>query len=182
MIQTAGRVRGAAPADAAALGRVHVRAWQATYRGIMPDEFLDGLDPVERGNMWAQALGTARPGVSRLVVCTEPGDDPVGFAIVGPVHDSEASGSGLGELYAINLDPDAWGLGLGRELLAAATTELSRLGFGEAVLWVATGNSRARRFYEVAGWHFDGAERTDDSLGPPIDEARYRRSLLTPPS
>ncbi len=112
MIQTAGRVRGAAPADAAALDRVHVRAWQATYRGIMPDEFLDGLDPVERGNMWARALGAGRPGSSRLVVSTEPGDDPVRFAIVGPVRDAEASESGLGELYAINLDPDARGLGL----------------------------------------------------------------------
>lgn len=176
------RVRAAAPDDAGALGLVHVRAWQAAYRGVMPDDFLDGLDPVERGNMWARALGAARPGSSRLVVSTEPGDHPVGFAIVGPVRDAEASGSGLGELYAINLDPEAWGLGLGRELLAAATTELRRLRFDEAVLWVATGNSRARRFYEVAGWNLDGTERTDDSFGPPVDEARYRRSLLTPPS
>ncbi|MGI8723730.1 MAG: hypothetical protein ACR2JG_16090, partial [Geodermatophilaceae bacterium] len=112
MTESSPCVRGAELTDAAALGRVHVRAWQATYRGMMPDAFLDGLDPHERGDMWARALGTARPGSSRLVVCTEPGDDPVGFAIVGPVRDSEASGSGLGELYAINLDPDAWGLGL----------------------------------------------------------------------
>jgi len=148
----------------------------------MPDEFLDGLDPVERGNMWARALGAARPGSSRLAVCVESAEDPVGFAIVGPVRGTEASGSGLGELYAINLDPDVWGLGLGRDLLAAATAELSRLGFTEAVLWVATSNSRARRFYEVAGWHPDGAERIDDSLGPAIDEVRYRRSLFTPTS
>ncbi len=177
MTETAQRVREAEPADAAALGRLHVRAWQAAYRGIMPDDFLDGLDPVERGNMWARALGTARPGSSRLVVCTEPGDDPVGFAIVGPVRDSEASGSGLGELYAINLDPNVWGRGLGQRLLLAATAELSRLGFPAAVLWVATGNSRARRFYEAAGWAADGMERTDDSFGPPIDEVRYRRLL-----
>lgn len=83
----------------------------------------------------------------------------------------------MGELYAINLDPDAWGKGWGRELLSSATAELARLGFGEAVLWVATGNSRARRLYEIAGWHADGAERTDDSLGPSIDEVRYRRSV-----
>lgn len=84
-------------------------------------------------------------------------------------------------LYAINLDPDSWGLGFGRELLAAATEELGRLGFTEAVLWVATGNARARRFYEAAGWHADGTERTDDSLGPVIDESRYRRRLASQP-
>jgi hypothetical protein len=31
--------------DADALGRTHVRAWQAAYRGgLMPDEYLDSLD------------------------------------------------------------------------------------------------------------------------------------------
>jgi RimJ/RimL family protein N-acetyltransferase len=69
------------------------------------------------------------------------------------------------------------GAGSGQRLLLAATAELSRLGFPEAVLWVATGNSRARRFYEAAGWAADGMERTDDSFGPPIDEVRYRRLL-----
>ncbi len=176
------QVRVAEPADAAALGRVHVRAWQATYRGIMPDEFLDGLDPDERGKMWARFLGSPPTG-SRLVICAEPGADPVGFALVGPARDGSgdvAEQPGLGQLYAINLDPDAWGLGLGRALLAAATTELSRLGFHEAILWVATGNTRARRFYEVAGWQADGAQQQEDSLGPMVKEARYRRSLDSP--
>ncbi len=170
------QIRAAEPRDAVALGRVHVRVWQATYRGMMPDAFLDGLDPAERGAMWALSLATTRPESSRLVVCVHPQDDPVGFALVGPLRDGGADESKLGELYAINLDPDAWGLGLGRQLLIAATAELSRLGFREAVLWVATGNSRARRFYEAAGWSADGTERIDDSFGPPIDEVRYHRS------
>lgn len=180
MTEAAPRVRTAAPEDAAALGRLHVRAWQATYRGVMPQDFLDGLDPAEFGDRWARSFVRSRPGASRLVVCADPGD-PVGFALVGPVHDSDTSGPGLGELYAINLDPDAWGHGLGRELLAAATAELARLGFSEMVLWVATANSRARRFYEAAGWSADGGERTDDSLGPAIDEVRYCRSVLPRP-
>jgi len=184
MTQVASRVRRAEPSDADALGRVHVRAWQAAYRGMMPDEFLDKLDPVERGRGWARALATPAPGTSRLVVCRRPQTDPVGFAGVGPARDLDEVSMGMGELYAINLEPDSWGKGLGRELLAAATEELSRLGFDEAFLWVVTGNSRARRFYEAAGWTVDGTERTDDSFGPPIDEVRYRRRLATrhPPS
>ena len=188
MTEALSRVRTAQPSDAAALGRLHVRAWQAAYRGQLPNEFLDALDVAERGRMWAQALGTPRPGATRLVICPDVGDDPVGFAVVGPVRDDAGGGEGdvggggpgLGELYAINLDPDSWGRGLGRELLAAATDELSRLGFGDGVLWVVTGNARARRFYELAGWTADGAERVDESHGPPIEEVRYRRPL-TPP-
>jgi len=45
-------VRHAAVGDAPALGRVHVRAWQAAYRGQMPDDYLDGLRPEEREAGW----------------------------------------------------------------------------------------------------------------------------------
>ena len=38
------RVRVATIEDAHAVGRVHVRAWQAAYRGgLMPDSYLDAL-------------------------------------------------------------------------------------------------------------------------------------------
>lgn len=36
-------VRTARPTDAAAMGALVVRAWQAAYRGLMPDDYLDGL-------------------------------------------------------------------------------------------------------------------------------------------
>ena len=41
-------VRTAQPDDAAAVAEVHVRAWQAAYRGLMADEFLDSLRPEDR--------------------------------------------------------------------------------------------------------------------------------------
>jgi hypothetical protein len=42
---------------------------------------------------------------------------------------------------------------------------------------VLDGNTRARRFYERAGWASDGTTMTDDSRGFTIREVRYRRSL-----
>ena len=36
-------VRLATAADVPAMGRLHVRAWQAAYRGHVPDDYLDGL-------------------------------------------------------------------------------------------------------------------------------------------
>lgn len=128
MTGAASLVRHAEPRDAAVLGHVHVRAWQAAYRASMPDDFLDALDPVDRAATWASALAAPRSGSTRLVVCDGPGE-AVGFAVVGPVRETDPTLDGLGELYAINLDPDVWGQGLGRELLSAATAELSRLGF-----------------------------------------------------
>ncbi len=41
-------LRPAEPADAMAVARVHVRSWQAAYRGLLPDAYLDGLRPEDR--------------------------------------------------------------------------------------------------------------------------------------
>ena|SRR5687768_9148222 len=162
-------VRPATVADAPAVGRLHVRAWQAAYRGHMPDDYLDGLRASERAAGWERVLGVERPGGAVLVA--ERDGEVVGFANVGPAQDPE----GAGELYAINVDPAHWGTGAGRALLEAAQAELARLGFDETVLWVLPANARARRFYEIAGWASDGTERTVDALGVTIPEVRYRR-------
>jgi ribosomal protein S18 acetylase RimI-like enzyme len=162
-------VRRATASDAPAIGRVHVRAWQAAYRGQMPEEYLDGLRPEDRTAYWEAVL--AREDLRGVVLVAEQAGEVVGFAAAGPSRDPE----GAGELYAINLDPGHWGTGAGRALLEAAQEELARLGFAESVLWVLPGNTRARRFYEAAGWADDGSERTSEVFGIALAEVRYRR-------
>jgi RimJ/RimL family protein N-acetyltransferase len=44
-------------------------------------------------------------------------------------------------------------------------------------LWVLRDNERARRFYERAGWSFDGTEKEDVVAGATVTEVRYRRDL-----
>jgi GNAT superfamily N-acetyltransferase len=167
-------VRPATLEDAPALGRVHVRAWRAAYRGQMPDDYLDGLRPEDRAAGWERGLRRDRDQDPVLVA--ERDSEVVGFALVGPAEEPE----GAGELYAINVDPDHWGTGAGRALLAAAEAELARLGYAEAVLWVLPGNQRARRFYQIAGWATDGTERTAEVQGVVVPEVRYRRRLTSP--
>jgi GNAT superfamily N-acetyltransferase len=164
-------VRHARVDDAPALGLVHVRAWQAAYRGQMPDDYLDGLRPEERAAGWERGL--RRDRARDPVLVAERDGRVVGFAVVGPPRTPQDAG----ELYAINVDPDHWGTGAGRALLLAAHAELARLGYGEAVLWVLPGNRRARRFYEAAGWVADGAERSAEVQGVVVPEVRYRRRL-----
>jgi hypothetical protein len=45
------------------------------------------------------------------------------------------------------------------------------------LLWVLPGNARARRFYEVAGWVDDGAQRTGEAWDIEFTDVRYRRPL-----
>lgn len=167
-------IHDAEPRDAAALGRVHVAAWQTGYRGIFPDEQLAAMTVEDRQQAWTRILDhPPRTGMTRLVATLEGEGPVVGFAVAGPARHDEA----IGEVHALNVDPDAWGRGVGGALLEAATDHLVDQGFEAAVLWVATGNVRARRFYERTGWRDDEVEREEEIFGITAHERRYRRDL-----
>jgi GNAT superfamily N-acetyltransferase len=169
MVIRVGRV-----SDAAGIGLVHVRSWQTAYEGLMPQEYLNGLDPVRRGSHWARRLGdTPQPG--QVVLIADVDGAVVGFASLGPSRDDDAQG--VGELYAIYLLPGCWGQGLGRDLMTASLQTMHRAAFTEATLWVLNTNERARRFYTASGWTLDEVTRQDDTHGFPLNEVRYRHCL-----
>jgi GNAT superfamily N-acetyltransferase len=169
-------IRSPEPTDADGLGRVHVRAWQAAYRGgLMPDDYLDSLSAEDRATMWRDALQSPpRPRATRLVA--EVNGEVAGFALVGPAGGDE--GADMGELYAINVDPDHWGSGVGPALIDAGIGCLAGAGFDQAILWVHPDNARACRFYTNRGWMADGVERRDEVLGVEAPEARYSLARL----
>ncbi len=169
-------VRPAEPRDAEAIGAAHVAAWQARYRGLMPDAYLDGLDPTARATMWAEALSGPPPvpGGIRLVATSQDGA-VVGFAVAGP-EDGDAAAT-RGQLYAVNVHPQAWGQGHGGRLLTAVDDHLAGLGFTEAVLWVHPGNHQARAVYAHMGWRPDGAAKGEDVDGVTVPVIRMVHRL-----
>lgn len=173
-------IRDAAAADATAMGLLHVRAWQSAYRGVMPDEYLDGLVAQDRVEMWHSRL--SRSVLHPLLVAVVH-DAVVGFAAFGAAQEPTAAAS-CGELYAMNLDPDHWGRGIGRVLLRSVTDRLISMGHEEAVLWVVPENERARALYDSEGWVPDGGISTEEILGVTVTDIRYRkrwRACAPPP-
>ena len=170
-------IRPASVDDADAVGEVHVRAWQSAYRGVMPDDYLDGLQAQDHASRWRERLIASSSDGHLLVIVDD--HRVVGFASLGPARDSDAA-CNLGQLYAINLDPAVWGRGLGRALLNVATDRLRELGYVEAVLWVVPDNPRARRLYESEGWDDNDLRRDDDVFGVVVSQMRYRRLLAEP--
>ena len=147
-------------------------SWRATYRGMVPDGYLDRLSVEEREARWREAL----VGGSQCVLVAEGGDGVIGFASFGPSRDADA-GADVGEIPAIYVEPSAIGTRVGRALFEAATSALREAGYRRATLWVLEANERARRFYERAGWAWDGTvDRHDfDCANEPI--VRYAVDL-----
>ncbi len=171
-------VRAARVEDAGRIAEIHVLGWQGGYRGLMPQEYLDGLDSTSRLPRWVQSLQTADGSRGGCLVVADDDGVLAGFANVGRSRDDGAETGNVGEVMAIYLAPDAWGKGLGRELMAAALTHLAGLGYDEVTLWVLDTNVRARRFYEAAGFRLDDGVKVDDSHGFPLRELRYRKSAF----
>ncbi len=166
-------LRPADPRDAHAIAAVHVAAWRAAYRGLIPDDVLAGLSVAARRQGWLDRL-TASPGRTRTVLVTH--DDAVlGFASTGPARDITVRDPAAGELYAIYLAPHAWGRGLGAPLHAGALAGLRSDGFTCASVWVLDGNDRAKRFYRRHGWLDTG--RTKTERWPELHERQMHRLL-----
>ena len=98
-------LRSAAPPDAGGVARVHVRSWQAAYRGLLPADFLTGLQPAD----WAAGYTfDAQDPATTVAVDSRSGI--VGFATVSIAPP-------LARLMALYVDPDLWGNGIGSQLL-----------------------------------------------------------------
>ena len=168
------KVRPATREDARAIAEVHVASWRDAYRGLLPDDYLEKLSVDEREAQRLEAFD--RPSAGSGVLVAEEDGQVVGFATFSPSRDDDAPG-GTGEVPAIYVDPAAVGTGVGRELFAAVTEALRRAGFTRATLWVLDANAGARRFYEKAGWAWDGAVSTHmfDCANEPV--VRYAGDL-----
>lgn len=166
-------LREATIGDAAAVAEIHVAAWRAAYRGLMPDEYLASLDVDPRAAMWRSAI--ARHGPAKLVLAEVDGV-PAGFCLFGPTRDEEPPE--VAEIYAVNVHPRQWRRGVGRLLCRHAVREATAREHTAITLWCMVRNERGRRFYGALGFAPDGAERTESKLiGSPLHELRYRKAL-----
>lgn len=164
-------IRHARSGEGTAISAVRVASWRAAYRGLMPDEILDGMEV--DGSRWDEAIRTATPHTSLLVVDDDAGIQ--GFSVLGPDRDGADD---TGEIVAIYLHPDVWDRGYGWALMEHTVVEMREHGFRRAVLWVLSTNERARRFYETAAWIADGGEKIEEWQGHPLPHVRYTRDLV----
>ncbi len=160
--------RRATPEDSMRIAEVQVESWKAAYRGIIPDDYLDEMEPERRCSFWDQQV---RDECGDMFVAAADGF-VTGFCHLIPSRD--ADGEGASEVAAIYVDPGAWGQGCGRSLCEAALTSAFLHGSPWVTLWVLADNRLGRQFYEAMGFSTDGATKSEDCRGFTLAELRYR--------
>ena len=145
--------------EIAGKGRVHYRAWQEAYRGLVDGGYLAGMSEekcVAQAHKWRENILVARDG-----------DRVIGFVGAGCSFDVDFGE--CGEIFALYVLSEYHGRGVGYALMNAAFERLSDS--KRVILWVLRGNERAIRFYERRGFRFDGGEK-EIVLGTPRVELR----------
>ena len=138
-------IRTATVSDAPAIARVHVSSWLSTYRGLLPDDFLESLSATNYTERWTRVINEA----ASKVVVADDGNDVVGFASGGRERAGEQGFEG--EIYAIYVLDHAQRRGFGRELVRSMVDGLRELGHTNMIIWVLRDNRPARDFYERLG-------------------------------
>lgn len=158
MTELTGRIRQinlrrATVEDAQAIAAVRIESWRATYRGIIPDAYLDGMQLEESVHHWRSILQALPAAADRVCVFVAESDGQViGFA--SGMLLPEAKLGMQAELTAIYLLPEWQRSGIGRRMAQKVARSLQALGAASLLVWVIAGNAVARNFYEELGGTF----------------------------
>ena len=161
-------IRRAAPDDAEAIARVRIAGWRVSYKGLVPQTYLDAMNVPASLPLWQRVLEA--PGDVASVYVAERAGEVVGFAagnrLEEPKHEYDA------ELTAIYLAQDVQRHGLGRRLVGTIAAERAAHGATGMIVWVLAGNKAARAFYEALGATLV-VEQPFEWDGMPLVEAGY---------
>lgn len=150
------------------MARVHVAAWQQTYRGQMRDAELDDPRLPERHHRMWTAILTDPQHSDRTAAVAEVDSRIVGIAMSGPPRDTDATWAR--QLYVLYVLNPHHGTGVAAQLIEAVLEPTT-----SAALWVADPNPRAQAFYNKHGFRPDGAVQVDHG----VREIRMNRVTST---
>lgn len=138
-------IRSAEPGDGTAVARIRIAGWRWAYRGVVPDAFLDAMDPETEAARAEAAI--ADPGNPYCLMLAVPDGEISGYIVyTRPLLQSGSQA----EVKALYVDPGAQRSGVGSALLAHAIEAL-RPEFQSLIIWCLEKNAIGRSFYEKHG-------------------------------
>lgn len=148
---------------------LYVASWKEGYKGLLPQDFLDGLTSkiVDR---------------SPKSYFFDEGSFVIldGERIAAHVHARPAAEEkmiGWGEIHTMYALPQFWGTGIAGALFDYAVNRLRERGFDKICLYVLEGNERAARFYKKHGFTPTADTLDCEVGGVTVTDIRYTKEL-----
>jgi GNAT superfamily N-acetyltransferase len=186
------QIRPAQPDDAPHIAHVHVESWRTTYRGIVPDPYIDAMSKDGLTANWQTWLADS----SAAIFVAEEARGIFGFVGGGALRtpvDEGYRGDYDAELYILYLLESHQKQGAGHALVDALVRRLHAQGKKKMLVWVLEANP-AVAFYKRLGatlilrkiTEIGGVELPDLALGwatldwPTNKSGRIRESAQLP--
>lgn len=135
-------IRKAIIEDAFDIAKISKDSWQITYKGIMPDEFLNSLEILKIAKQKEELL--KNPEINTYVY---EENEILGFVTFSESEENK----NIGEIYAIYLKPNKKRMGIGSKLFNYAKGVLKEKGYKQMIIWCAKENKPSIKFYEKMG-------------------------------
>jgi ribosomal protein S18 acetylase RimI-like enzyme len=141
-------IRKAKKSDLKELSSVHLKCWQETYSGIIPNNILDNLKQADYIQNWAPVF---EKGSETSLFIAVKNKKIIGLAASGKQRDDNLKKKFLGEFYVIYVHKENQRNKVGLRLMNAMCDDLKNRDFAGATLWVLVDNINARKFYDRIG-------------------------------
>ncbi|MDP5275470.1 GNAT family N-acetyltransferase [Chengkuizengella axinellae] len=159
-------IRQATQQDTKAIAKVHVDSWKTTYKGLIPDDYLNNRSVDDYKARWSEFLTYKNQFV--YVAETKKGEI-VGFSNGGRERDHHSEYKG--EIYAIYLLKSYQRKGIGKLLVRPILKDLITMNIDTMLIWVLKENN-SRLFYESVGGRVV-REKTISISGKALQEVAY---------
>ena len=163
-------VREAQLEDIPQLTHIMVQSFRSAFADFVSKETMDICTNEE--NCYAMLRDIYQSGTMHFLI-----GDEAGMLVWQEQQEHQESG-GFGnssvEIVALHSLQETVGTGLGRAMMTYALDQIHQMcGDVSIFLWAFRDNTRARRFYEKHGFHWDGCDRISEFDG--AVEVRYVR-------
>ncbi|MDQ0351942.1 ribosomal protein S18 acetylase RimI-like enzyme [Alkalibacillus filiformis] len=137
------KIREANISDASGIGKVHVDSWRSTYKGIVPDEYLNNMTYEKREKLWINNISAQD---QYIIVAEDETGQIVGFASGGKRVTNEHEDSG--DLTSIYILEEFQGQGVGTQLMKEMFAYFRKVGYHTIFVEVLKSNE-SKFFYEA---------------------------------
>jgi ribosomal protein S18 acetylase RimI-like enzyme len=139
-------IREASRQDLFSIAKVQVDSNRTTYRGIMPEDYLNNLSYESKAKSWEERL-FIEDNKEFMYVAEVDNANIIGFASAGLVKTNELFDREINSIYILK---EFQRQGIGRLLIKAIITEFIKNNVRSMIIWTLQDNP-SRYFYQYLG-------------------------------